>query len=822
MLNAVALLALACTTPDELGVPLSPDSPWPKFRQNARQNGRSPVKPSMTGGALWEFPTGKGIFSTPVVGGDGTVYVGSADRTFYAISYDGRLRWKLLTGEIIDSSALLDDKGRVYFGSGDGRLYARDAQTGEEVWTFDADPPSANRALINWFEGNVAMGPDGTLYVPNDNFFLYGIDRDSGRAKWKLRLKDQTWSLPAVDPRSGNLFVGNNALLEIIGGNTFAVDPKGNVLWEKKSDGSVAASPLLTKDGKVVVGGFDGFVRAYDQRSGIRLWSFGTRDHIYSSPAELANGTLVQPSADGTIYGLDPKSGALRWSFDTLEAIRSSPAVDGDGNIYVGSGEGRLFVLRQDGTLRWAMRLIDGERNDLNASPALGRESIYIAGESGQVFSVPYDYCLRPEGRADSRCTVGPGEDLPADGAHILYTTQLGAPLVDPPSEIDAHETMAFSLFVREAGNTKLALVDSASAKVTIEPAVPARVEVSGDRRFVTIVPLAPLGAGEGGTVSVRLEGQYLVELERVGLYFEGGTVGGRFGKTFTFKLRPPPMDAFTIRVPTEPGDPATQWEFNRLALPLPSILPSYNQIGFDSLHYLVGVVEGSPERFVTWLVGAKLAEGENRTIVDPATRALFPLEGTYRDGLLSLTNEAGFAVEVMNASLTFSQFRMTARLRPDGESVGSARLFASSICSRLSFYGPFLNLLGFCNTQTGVLAAFGAALLREHRGAPSLPPGIGEVTFEATADQVTARISNSSIKLEEHAIGLLLIDAASGRPVSLDYGPETQRHANEGGVLTSVTIQLPKGKAEGLVRVYLMIDTLPAARGELEVPRRR
>jgi len=46
------------------------------------------VKPSLTGGALWSFPSAKGVFSSPVVGADGTIYIGSADRTFYALGYD--------------------------------------------------------------------------------------------------------------------------------------------------------------------------------------------------------------------------------------------------------------------------------------------------------------------------------------------------------------------------------------------------------------------------------------------------------------------------------------------------------------------------------------------------------------------------------------------------------------------------------------------------------------------------------------------------------------------------------------------------------------
>ncbi len=60
------------------------------------------------------------------------------------------------------------------------------------------------------------------------------------------------------------------------------------------------------------------------------------------------------------------------WTFDTPEPIRSSPAVDGDDNIYFGGGNGVLYVLNKDGSFRWSIQLIDQDRENLNASPALG------------------------------------------------------------------------------------------------------------------------------------------------------------------------------------------------------------------------------------------------------------------------------------------------------------------------------------------------------------------------------------------------------------------------------------------------------------------
>src|SRR5262249_14326042 len=143
--------------------PYQKGSPWPKFRANVVQDGAGAVQPTSTSGAFWSYHTGKGVFSSPVVGSDGTIYVGSADRTFYALGADGTVKWSLLTGEIIDSAGLLEDQGHVYFGPGDGNLRALDAAPGKWVGTTPADLPSTNGAFINWFEGNVALSPAGAL-----------------------------------------------------------------------------------------------------------------------------------------------------------------------------------------------------------------------------------------------------------------------------------------------------------------------------------------------------------------------------------------------------------------------------------------------------------------------------------------------------------------------------------------------------------------------------------------------------------------------------------------------------------------------------------
>ncbi len=797
-------------------VPTDPRSPWPKFRRDAAQTGRSPVRPSTSGGRRWVFPTGKGIFSSPVIGHDGRVYVGSADRSFYALERDGTMAWAFATGEIIDSAALLDDAGAVYVGSGDGRLYARRADSGEPLWTFQADPPATTGAFIDWFEGNVAIGPDRVLFVPNDNFFTYAIAADTGAVRWRFRTADQTWSLPAIDVDRGLLYMGNNNLLALLGPNTFAIDAvTGAVRWRHATDGTIAASPMLTPDGLVVVGGFDGWVRAYEAASGTERWAFGARDHIYASPGLLPDGAIVQPAADGSIYALDPANGALRWQFDTREAIRSSPAIDAEGNVYVGSGEGRLVVLKADGTLRWSLQLIDQPRDDLNASPALGHDAIVLAGESGEIFSVPYDWCLRSEAGGDPQCRLGPDEDLPRDGARLYFTTRFGRSADPPPAQIEANQPLAFSLFVRAGGDTVLAHLDATSLVVTTDPDVPRRVDVSGDRKFVTLVPDDRWVGPAGGELAVEIAGRFLVDPERQGLRFSRGRIGGEVRERFRFRVATAAAGgALPLPVPEAPGDPAGLWELSRFATPLPTILPSYNQIGFDSLHYLLSLVASSGDgRAIGWVHGGRRDAGATRTLPDPATRVLFPVELRHDGGLWTLLNQDGFSIEFNGIRLPFQLFRLATRIDASGTALEPPALSVLTVCGGITFYGQFLRQLGFCNPQTDVMNVFGAAELHVHPASPLGPPnGVGTVAFAASSEAIVATLGESSLRPESHQLGLLAIDPATGLPLALDYGYATERLADAAGIVTAIRVPLGTTVLPPVVRLLLLVDGYPAA----------
>ena len=77
---------------------------------------------------LWEFETGSGVPSSPAIGSDGTVYVGSFDNKVYALDgKSGAKKWEFVTGESefgVTSSPAIGSDGTVYVGSRDNKVYA--------------------------------------------------------------------------------------------------------------------------------------------------------------------------------------------------------------------------------------------------------------------------------------------------------------------------------------------------------------------------------------------------------------------------------------------------------------------------------------------------------------------------------------------------------------------------------------------------------------------------------------------------------------------------------------------------------------------------
>jgi outer membrane protein assembly factor BamB len=330
-------------------VPLDPEAPWPKFRGNALQDGRVAIDPVDDGSAPWIFETGKGVFSTPVVDAEGNVWVGSADRSFYAIAPDGTQRWAVRTGEIIDSAALLDDRGRVYFGSGDGFTSTRSMRHGRGNLVLRGRRSARDAERVHpLVRGQRRLGPDGTLYAPTTTSALYAIDRDTGAARWWAVMPDQTWSLAAVDVATGTPLRRQRQRAPRGATSSPSTWKRAVSSGASARTAASAASPALAGDA-TFVGGASTASCGPLRPTTARLWEVGLRDHLYASPALTGDGGLIQPARMGASTPSIPPTGPCAGRSTRSSPLRSSPAVDAQDHVYVGSGEGRLFVIDPDG-----------------------------------------------------------------------------------------------------------------------------------------------------------------------------------------------------------------------------------------------------------------------------------------------------------------------------------------------------------------------------------------------------------------------------------------------------------------------------------------
>lgn len=117
----------------------------------------------------WCINTDDAIYSSPVIGSDGTVYAASQGSNLYAVSPDGSKKWTLQTGGSIQASPVLDSHGVLYTASSlDNTIHA--IQT-------DMNGPSGMWPML----GNNAQHTGRQMAVDESSHFVVdGIPENEG------------------------------------------------------------------------------------------------------------------------------------------------------------------------------------------------------------------------------------------------------------------------------------------------------------------------------------------------------------------------------------------------------------------------------------------------------------------------------------------------------------------------------------------------------------------------------------------------------------------------------------------------------------------
>ena len=156
----------------------------------------------------------------------------------------------------------------------------------------------------------------------------------------------------------------------------------GAQAWRFPASASAAnpfyATPVLTSDGQLIVGGFDKKLYSLNPQTGLSNWQFTDAHDRYFGGALVANNMIYVPNADYNLYALDLK-GQLQWTFPADQSIWGAPVSDGT-NVYFGTLGRKMYAVNaKTGKQVW-MQSLDGA---VLGSPVLGSGNALFVGTYG-------------------------------------------------------------------------------------------------------------------------------------------------------------------------------------------------------------------------------------------------------------------------------------------------------------------------------------------------------------------------------------------------------------------------------------------------------
>jgi outer membrane protein assembly factor BamB len=159
----------------------------------------------------WDFATGGPIISSPAIengkafpsalpaGGEAKegrkrIYFSSVDGHLYALNFDGVLQWKLLTGSVTESSPVIGLDGTVYVGV--NTLIWAISSDGKKIWEMGYELPVEAAPLVL---------ADGLVCCISRYGALQALDQ-KGWPRWYAWLGGHGFDCPGIAP-SGTLYL---------------------------------------------------------------------------------------------------------------------------------------------------------------------------------------------------------------------------------------------------------------------------------------------------------------------------------------------------------------------------------------------------------------------------------------------------------------------------------------------------------------------------------------------------------------------------------------------------------------------------------------
>lgn len=276
---------------------------------------------------LWNFSTGRELFSPPAFVGD-YVFIAGNDKVLRALNKDsGEQLWsRTVTCGL--SGGVAADSSTAYFSGQDGYMYALDIETGSEMW---------KSGLGYHIFTDACVFSDSLVLAGNSMGSIAALNKRTGTLIW-----DDTMDGLLLGPAIADSI----AVFSSESGAAGAWDISGNTLWSRGFS-SQPSSPSIVSN-VVFLGFSSGKVLALSLQTGETLWETALTNingrTVVSRPAVTDNSLLVAGTCDGRVFCLETTAGELLWETELDNWITVSPAIC-DTIVYASCDDGRIHIL---------------------------------------------------------------------------------------------------------------------------------------------------------------------------------------------------------------------------------------------------------------------------------------------------------------------------------------------------------------------------------------------------------------------------------------------------------------------------------------------
>ncbi|HYW25478.1 MAG TPA: PQQ-binding-like beta-propeller repeat protein [Terriglobales bacterium] len=413
-----------------------------------------------SGAVLWSFAE-DGPVGTPEIA-NGFVYISTAARTLYVldertgrqVQYD--YTFATLLGGAGGQGSLSDPWGGL--GIGQGLL---GVPAGNQLWIYSSSgspppPPPTFTPIPNQPDQATAIGIDPAhsgdqtqeqLAPPLKTAWTVSLN---GSVAYPLIANGMVFALV------GEPFTGVG---QVAGARLYGFDlASGRQLWGPIETGGRDNNGGLAYDqGRVFVVNGSGWLKAFDSRSGVKLWAVQLLpSQIYSSPPVALNGTVYvnvdqnSGGAPAVIEAIDGATGAVEWTQNVSGGSMSPAATASD--VFSAKCAQVVDFPAAGGAQRWAV----GSTNTCSGGPmpVVSQGRVYNRGATdsgGNAVTIAYDATSGAQLGSFPVSPAPPAFDGAGRGFFLVRIFGTG-----PPPALEAHDVATGNLLWSFGGDGQL------------------------------------------------------------------------------------------------------------------------------------------------------------------------------------------------------------------------------------------------------------------------------------------------------------------------------------------------------------------------------